>query len=314
MAGGGLTLMALGGSVGMTDESAAGRWGMTSCEETSWASDSSLACRVAAGSGGSAMLVATAGQQSGSLTRAMSFDGGAIVLLALANAGSLGGDTLSLVGSEFSVHDQSASQRVGATGCESSVWVSTSQVYCRLSQGISMTSSLVVTSSTQVASQTEAFSYDREPMSVDAGTQYNAPTLGSTVAMAVMGSGTGHWDTSVSAALGRTASHASTWISDSSVEALRSSGSGRTSSVVVTAVSNAGTLTEFMSFDAPRISDTGTQNHGVEVSQVMLMGGGLGMWDTSHTARVGETGAEMSAWISDSAVQGMRGGGAGSSR
>eukprot|EP00961_Rhodomonas_salina_P155607 2095655-Rhodomonas_salina.1 len=75
MRGGVLTTLT-GGLLGLFDSSVSGAAGGTACEATSWVSESAARCLVAAGLGVSQRLTVTVGASVGSLTHALTFDGG----------------------------------------------------------------------------------------------------------------------------------------------------------------------------------------------------------------------------------------------
>ena len=65
---------------------------------TEWLSDTSAACRVAAGSDGSLVLAVTVGDRGGSETEAASYDGIGVSSAARVNGGSTGGGSMTVSG------------------------------------------------------------------------------------------------------------------------------------------------------------------------------------------------------------------------
>lgn len=108
------------------------RLGGTACEETAWASATSIECKRDQGVAGTRRVAVTAGQRPGTITHALSYN----APLIQANAEILvpvAGNTNFTLGAAsnvtgMGVADYTAGVRFGATGCESSVWLSDTQV------------------------------------------------------------------------------------------------------------------------------------------------------------------------------------------
>ena len=293
----------IGHYLGISDYSAKGRLGGTGCEASVWTSDSSLACRSAAGLGRSASASVTAGSQTGTVTEAASYDAPTIAGGA-ANVASRGVDMLSVVGSNIGAASYSAKGRLGGTGCEASVWTSDSSLACRSAAGLGRSASASVTAGTQTGTVTEAASYDTSVLrSVAVSEQGLLDTVSGGTATLV-GSWLGDAAYSGKGRVGGTGCEASVWTSDSIVECRVSSGTLRTLSLAVTVGGSTGSLTEVLSYEALSTSSVRFTNLEVATtSGVTVSGSGLGVVDSSAAARVGGSACEKSMWTSDTAVQ-----------
>ena len=72
--------------------------GVTGAQATEWVSDSSVVCKVAAGSSGSLAVGATVGVDVGSMSVGMSYTGGAASSVVRTNVGATGGESVTVVG------------------------------------------------------------------------------------------------------------------------------------------------------------------------------------------------------------------------
>ena len=72
--------------------------GQTGAQATEWVSDSSVVCKIAAGTTGSLVVAATAGLDVGSISEGMSYSGVAISSVRPTNEGTTGGESVTLVG------------------------------------------------------------------------------------------------------------------------------------------------------------------------------------------------------------------------
>ena len=293
----------IGHYLGISDYSAKGRLGGTGCEASVWTSDSSLACRSAAGLGRSASASVTAGTQTGTVTEAASYDTSVLRSVAVSEQGLLdtvSGGTATLVGSWLGDAAYSGKGRVGGTGCEASVWTSDSIVECRVSSGTLRTLSLAVTVGGSTGSLTEVLSYEALSTS---SVRFTNLEVATTSGVTVSGSGLGVVDSSAAARVGGSACEKSMWTSDTAVQCQTKSGTGKTHRIAVTAARCVGTVSGVLSIDAPQLK-IARNNLIVGIgSSVILVASGL-MSADSYTARgrLGGTGCEASVWTSDSSL------------
>ncbi|KAJ1475837.1 hypothetical protein T484DRAFT_1827001 [Baffinella frigidus] len=286
-----VTLM--GSGLGEADYSAAGRVGATSCEGSTWVSDTCVRCQSSTGVGRSQRVSVTAGLHVGSAIEVHSYEGAGLVNNGTNFATATGGE-VALMGSGLGVADYSAEGRVGATACEGSNWASDSSLVCMAASGIGQTLSSTVTVGVQVGSLIKAGSY----------TSYDAPTLFSAItanlplavvaSVTLSGSGLGLADYSPASRVGGTAGEASVWHSDTTLSCKAAPGVGSTLRVSVTAAATSGSA---LSYDRPTPSSLlgnigNTQRGGGSVSLTVL-GSGMGNSDTTTRGRISGTACEL---------------------
>ena len=173
--------------------SGAARAGGTSCEQSEWASDSSVQCRIARGAHSCRRLTVTAGERAASATEAFSFDAAVLSSVDPANGAPPGGDTLTLTGGSLGRSLPSASARLGATATEITVWLSDTAALARNTVGMRASRSIQLTAGQRAASLSEAFSYD--VIGLTAIAPVVLPTTGS-VSVTFLGAKFGFFDLS----------------------------------------------------------------------------------------------------------------------
>ena len=181
-----------GASLGLRAYSSQTRVGGTGCEATAWVSETVVVCAAYFGGLGTVRVSVTAGQRAGSLTEMASFDGpgvSSVLVGLLANRGSTGSTSVTLSGIGFGTVGTSASGKVGATGCESSEWTSSSSVRCLTAAGVRGTVRVGVTAGVRTGSVTELGSYDG-PRASSALMRNGASTGSASVTVAGSGMGT----------------------------------------------------------------------------------------------------------------------------
>jgi len=187
--------------------------GGTACEASRWTSSSSAVCKAGGGVGGGARggqglpVVVSAGLQSGSLTRAWSYDAAEVSAAGGASNGpSSGSVSVSVAGQGLGSRGYSGAARVGrgaasegdvtgGTACEASRWLSSSSAVCKVGGGVGGGARrgqglpVVVSAGLQSGSLTQAWSYDAAEVSA-AGGASNGPSSGC-VSVTVAGQGLG---------------------------------------------------------------------------------------------------------------------------
>ena len=318
-----LTLSAV--HYGTSDYTVAGRvggLGHTACESTEWASDSSLSCLWATGSGGSLRVAVTAGVRVGTLTETLSYDGPALVhydgsgqeqVHDWQNTPAGGGRELVTQAAEaLGEAGYSATMRVGATACEFTEWSADTELRCKAPTGVSGTYRLAVTAGMRVGTITEVLSYDAPTgWYVEADTGGNVPSGTGGGDIILIGADFATSDSSVAMRLGFTATEATEWNADTTIMCKTAGGVGGTLRVAVTAGVRSGTLTEVALYDVPTpltpegLTSVVTQDHALAaegVEQYHLTHAALRPADYTSRVRVGSTACEASEWVSDTAV------------
>eukprot|EP00283_Hemiselmis_rufescens_P008191 CAMPEP_0173427680 /NCGR_PEP_ID=MMETSP1357-20121228/6824_1 /TAXON_ID=77926 /ORGANISM="Hemiselmis rufescens, Strain PCC563" /LENGTH=103 /DNA_ID=CAMNT_0014391565 /DNA_START=103 /DNA_END=411 /DNA_ORIENTATION=- len=94
------------------------------------------------------------------MTEAFSFNSPSLSSVTRRNAPGTGSASVTVHGASFGHSGYSAGVRVGFSACESSDWVSDTEVACRVALGVRGTRRVTVTAGSRVGSVSEAFSFD----------------------------------------------------------------------------------------------------------------------------------------------------------
>ena len=131
------SMSVVGRGFGLSGYSVGVRVGVSACGMSTWVSDSSVACAVQGGAGGTLGSVVSAGVQVGTTSAVVSYDavgvngslagGGSAVS---SNVGGSGGSVVSLSGVSMGRAEYSGMSRVGGSACASTEWRSDSVVLC----------------------------------------------------------------------------------------------------------------------------------------------------------------------------------------
>lgn len=210
--------------------------------------------------------------------------------------------------------------RVGASGCESSVWTSDTSARCLEGHGGGGSRGASVTASGAQGSVSGAVSMDAGGGAAVAGGAANGLGAQDTSWDVVLGTGaTGDgrsW--TVRGRVGGSGAQASVWSGDTAVTCRAGMGSGGSVGAVVTVGARAGSASEGVSYDGGWVSSVAAGNAPLDMRRAAMAGaggGGLGAGESvSAGSRWGQSGAEASEWVSGSSVRGRAAGGVGGSR
>ena len=314
-----------GYGLGHGDGSVGVRVGGSGAEASEWSSDSSLACKIAFGRGGSLRVSVTLGGQGGSRSSSLSYDGEGDVDRwltpgAVQNIVSGGAGDVMLRESASMGLVASATGRIGATQCEASMWASTSELQCKAPRGVRGSQTLAVTAGMRARSLTTTMTFDVNRVSASTGG--NAATTGA-VFLTIAGSGYGTSAGTPGSRAGKSSCESTKWVAESSMVCRQASGVAGSRSIQVSMGETVGSVTEVRSYDMERVSATGRSNGPGGVGgaagaltrrSVVVSGGGMGHTATSGRAQVGASSCEASIWQSESAVVCYAGVGLGGSR
>jgi hypothetical protein len=285
------------------------RFGSTSCERTTWDSDSSMRCMTPSGVMQTRRVAVTVGVRVGTLTEIFSYNIPSLVNMTIdpenpirANCPTTGASLVEVQGTNFAIVDYSPSLRAGGSGCEMSKWVSETSVRCKMAAGIQATMRLVVTHGVSVGTVSRVLSYDAPTVKVVPATVNHATT--GKVTVSVHGANFGKTRYSMAARAGGTSMQQTAWVSDTAVTAKMPMGLGGTLRVMLTAGVQVGTLTEALSYDIPSLSSvTGAGDHpATGKTSTTVSGVDFGLFASTVGVRAGFTACESSGWVSDSSV------------
>jgi len=151
-------------NLGQNDYTGMARIGETGCESTEWLSDSEIECLQAAGVFGTMRLAVTAGARPGTTTEALSYDVPSLtnseLTIVFTNGPTTGNEWIDVEGMNLGQNDYTGMARIGETGCESTEWLSDSEIECLHAAGVFGTMRLAVTAGARPGTTTEAFSFD----------------------------------------------------------------------------------------------------------------------------------------------------------
>ena len=244
----------------------------------------------------------TVSLRSGTATEVFSYDSASLYGRGLSNAPTIGSRSISilLLGSSFGQSEATVNARIGFTASEATVWISDTSAVCKAGQGSGSTIRLAVTVGMRPGTHTQAWSYDSP--SISSLGRPNIPSTGS-VALTIFGGAFAHADISPWARVGFTSCEGTSWTSETSVKCLVASGVFATLRVLVTASVKAGTTTELMSYDTPRVSHVVNSNCPVLGGcNILILGSGFGHSDMSAAARIGRTACITTPWLSSSSL------------
>ena len=286
--------------------------GTTSCQLTTWISDSSLLCKSPQGIMASRHLVVTAGIRGGTMTDSLSYDTPRLSLVSYWNVPTSGNANVTVYGAaaSFGISDYTLTSRVMCTGMERSAWISDTTVQCGVAHGIGGTLRVIVTAGLQTGTGTEMMSYTL-PVLLESE-RSNRPTTGGVsvknVNLKLLGDRIGAEDYTQWVRLGSTSSENTQWQSDDEVLCFSAGGVFGTHRLVVTAGIAVGSITEAATYDAPApVSSNVTHEHDdddptVYTHGITIQTTGIGEVDYTAAVRVGSTACEATSWSSDSSV------------
>ena len=233
-------LVLYGINFGTISSSVSSRAGATACLTTEWSSSSSVIARLPGLVVGSAAMVATLALGIGTQAQALEIDAPVVSTITNrrlymgyaqweSNLPRVGGAVLSVFGSGMGFYASSASARLSATSCSSTLWVSSSQVQCSTSSGRGELMATVVSVGVRKGTASGFVSYDMPAVSLimpanapprAAVALIELPAVGQVVdqsIVTVVGNNFHVIDTSPTVRVGRTTCLASAWSSDSSI-------------------------------------------------------------------------------------------------
>jgi len=191
----------------------------SSCETSTWISESSVSCKSLSGSGRSLSIVVSSVIRSGSLSSAFSYEGYRppfASLIATGNGPTTGSLSVTVFGGQYSSVDRSHRIRISsASSSLAAVWTSDSSLSGKVLPGVGSRNHVAVSHGRQSSLQlSRVFSYDTAVLKSSISS--NSPASGSS-SVTSFGSGFGMTRNSAKIRFGLTHHIASSWVSDSSV-------------------------------------------------------------------------------------------------
>jgi hypothetical protein len=267
----------------------------TKAEASWWISDSALLSLDASGVGSTGPICVSVGQQCGTLTEAWTYDAPSVSAVRPRNQGSQQ-RVLTVFGSDFAgqLLAGSSASGVGETNCEASTWTSQTALICKSASFLRDSNYVYVTVVGTQGSITELYSYNTPR--IFRMLRRNNPTSGSTSAT-ILGVFFGTMDISDELRAGYSACEASTWRSDSAIQAQVSYGLHATLEFYVTANIQVSTMSKGFTYDEAISSSVSPVNAILQQATLLVFGNGF---LPTNTFRIGRTTAVSTGWLSDS--------------
>ena len=282
--------------------------GMSSCQTTTWSSDSSLSCLTYPGVSTAWSIAATIETQATSMQIAtvmalFSFDAPSILKVSTlgqipksgANVPTSGRGVV-LTGADYGICDYSSTIRV-VSACSSSSWSSDSAVSCRVIEGFLQGLNIAITVGLTTGTLNNAISYD-SPL-IQSLTSNGKVSGGS--AIGLTGLSLGFFDSSSRMRFGQTACKVSAWTSDTSMACMTNAGIEQNLAITLS-VGNHQTVTMpvLWSYDLPAIYSYSASE---QISSTLTLNGiNFGIWDNTIQADISPFGCVSTSWVSDSSV------------
>ena len=287
--------------IGRWDASSVARVDGSSCEVTTWVSDTALVCLDQAGQSMMASLrvVITATTSAGSVSVATSIDVLGLSSAMESNRMTTGSRSLTVVGDHMALRAVSATGRIGGTGLEASLWVSDTAMICRLGRMLLGSRSTTVTGGVAAASVTSLLSVDAPAVSTTMVS--NRPATGS-LSLTVQGMSIGAV-ASVGMRIAMSACEQTSWTSDTSALCNAGRGTSGSRQTVLTSQGQLASFTDGVSVDGwltvsgPRLNLAATGS-----SLVTAYGAGMGAAGKSAAMGGGSTACERTVWEADTST------------
>jgi hypothetical protein len=302
------TMTIIGGaSFGNSQQSIKANVGLTACSVSSWAQDyTSVFCKVARGCMASQWVSLTAGTQVASRTESLSFEVPVVSLLRQQNHVNDKSTSVTLMGWDFRGNTRlySMQTRLSQTASAQSLWIGTSNILCKVWPGAASTNRAQVTAGFRIGSISRGMSF--EASSVLSAILVNLPALDA-VMVTLIGNGLGTTYVTGSVRAGYTSCQSTEWGGSYTRVTCKvaSIGLGASMKLAITAGGLAATLTNALSIDTPATSSVMPTNGPmimISAVSISVTGGMFSVFQPTLIARVADTKAEASNWLSDSTV------------
>ena len=210
---------------------------------------------------------------------------------------------LAVFGFDFGHIKHTPAERMGESQTEYTWWISESVVKAMSTAGLFSSLSVVLTSGSHTGSMSEIISYIAPDVS--ANRHGNQPARASTM-VTVFGRNYGQASFTVRQKFQDSSAQRTDWDSDSSITAMPSDGLGASIRLILSAGIRIGTRTRAFTYNIPQVRIALTRQNLPSVyfaaQSITLSGSSLGVFHKTQNVRVGKTGCESTAWISETSV------------
>jgi hypothetical protein len=299
---GGQSVTVNGVNFGLSDYSVTVGIGKTACMTTTWSSNTGLLCAAPAGGGYGYQVAVTVLGIDGTIKSMFTYDAPVLTRVASTNSAVSGYSLVTLHGTGFGLSDNTPTVNVAKTACASTSWTTMSSVSCYSPYGTGSGHDVLITVTSMVGTEAQAFTYDAPILSQLQGD--NGPITGGT-SVTLTGSNFGLTDLTPTALIGSTQCATSVWTSSTVVKCATSfsGGYGVKKSGMVELAGLSGTILDSFTYDAPTISITElTNGPSTTGARVTVSGSDFGQMNLTPTARVGKTRCATTSWMSSTSL------------
>ena len=222
------------------------------------------------------------------------------------NGATTGSTSMTVVVSNLDTLSLSERCRMGQSGTQASVWMSSSSVLGKWSTGVESSATACVTSAKRVGSLSRAVSFGGASLAVSSVVRTNLAETGAT-SMTILVSNIGSVDLSGRSRVGSSGGAASAWLSSSSLGCKAGPGHDVGVSSIATSSRVVASAVKAVSYDSQylfviRVVPTNGATTGSTSMTVVVSN--LGTLSLSERCRMGQSGTQASVWMSSSSVLG----------
>jgi hypothetical protein len=270
-----------------------------SCSKSEWISTTAAICTPGAGSGKDLTVGLVARQLAGSLATVFSYDAPAVTQVYLGNGPTAGASVATVLGTNFGAAGAPVAASIGANGCASSSFITTTSLVCITSTGMGIQKAVAVTSSGLVGELAGGYTFDSPK--INEVLPPNSATSGG-ASLTVLGQNFGATGTSPTVIIGVSSCGTALWQSDSSVLCgMTKAGIGGSNAVAVNVGNLTGAGDGLFSYDSPIVQGIVQGNSPTTGGQIVtVVGFNFGTVNSSPSGFIGLTACSSNTWISDS--------------
>ena len=313
-----------GSNYGMVDLSPRIRIGLSSCTRSSWQSNTQVQCMVPSTSAietGIPLVASISPYQIGTACKGFTYDGpileGGLLLpnvsnsskpnlKTICNAPAISEKSWSVLTGSFAYNDLTLRSRMGSSAARATVWMSNTVVACQIHAGIGTENSIVLSLDQAAITKANIFAYDLPTISASFESNIWLQTQGLLNFSSVQSDGLGFGGTKYSCVFnaGYTSAEFTQWISDSSVSVRMPSGAFSTLWIGITAGKSSDSVSGSLTYNNPNVP-----NFMLRQESNILTSGNRFLWSfgdnvpyASLRSFLGNSGGQVSMWLSDSSV------------
>eukprot|EP00960_Hanusia_phi_P054193 762567-Hanusia_phi.AAC.1 len=276
--------------------SPASRLGSTSASGTLWNSQFSLSLRVSPSISGSLSVRITNNNVVETISKVISFD--IINLEYIKNRDTPDGTDVFVSGLMSSASEFTLSARTGGSSCETTQWISQTNIMCSAAAGSKGMHGVILTSSLEVSTMTEVYTFGPPSMFC----LVNQTLTSNNTMVIIDGRRFGEKDFSPRVRMGGSGCSNTKWMSDRQLVCKGADGMGSQLRMVVTVLALESTNTNCVSYMTATVQQLLLPNGPVKATILTMLGDHLALFSLTPASRVGYSSCELTGWISASAL------------